>query len=163
MSEDSDADYERDQEGSDCGSNYIITNIQVSHGRAGASCGRARAKNSSETLMHKQGTKGSSEGRTKKRSPYHTNSVLFHTAPPSSVYLQSIFANIPFSQNAMANLRLKSTSIVTQYLKRTSTARTTASVKSGPTYGTTGIPQANGGSGCDRHIPTPSHGRRRLW
>ena len=67
LSEDSDVDHERDQESSDCGSDYITTNIQVSHGRAGASRGRARASNSSETLLRKQGTKGSSEGRKKKK------------------------------------------------------------------------------------------------
>ena len=61
------------------------------------------------------------------------------------------------------HLRLKSISIVTLYLKCTSTARTTASMKSGPTYGTTGIPQANGSSGHDQHIPMPSHRIRQLW
>ena len=67
LSKDSDVDYERDQEGSDCGSDYITTDIQVSHGCTRVSCGRSRASNSSKTLMHKQGTKGNSEGHKKKR------------------------------------------------------------------------------------------------
>ena len=94
LGEDLDVDTESDQEGSNYESNYIPTNIQgscgragvscgragvscgcagvscgragVSCGRAGVSCGRAGVSNSHKTLMHKQGTKGNSEGQRNK-------------------------------------------------------------------------------------------------
>ena len=66
LGEDLDVDTESDQEGSNYGSNYIPTNIQGSCGRAGVSRGHAGVSNSHKTLMHKQGTKGNSEGQRNK-------------------------------------------------------------------------------------------------
>ena len=66
LGEDLDVDTESDQEGSNYRSDYIQTNIQGSHRRAGVSHRRAGVSNSRETLKRKQGTKGNSEGRKKK-------------------------------------------------------------------------------------------------
>ena len=61
LGEDLDGDIESDQEGSDDRSDYTPTNIQGSHGHAGAS-------NSSETFMHKKGAKDISEEHRKKNT-----------------------------------------------------------------------------------------------
>ena len=103
------------------------------------------------------------KGVDRRRRSWHTNSALFHTGPPFSAFLQNISACTPFSWNAMVNPRQQTISITTLYTRCTSTVKETTSVKFGCTCGQIGTPLRNGGSGCDQHIPTPSHASKRPW
>src|SRR5258707_14084962 len=105
----------------------------------------------------------SPRGRINQKKVHHTYSVLFPTTSPSSAYWQSIFANTPFSQSAMANLSHQSKYITIQFTSCICTARITTSEKFGHTSGSIGTPLTNGGSGCDQHILMPSHGSVQRW